>query len=1138
MASREICDHSQNGSPDSPDLFGAIVARDLQAATQAAPAQKPDAKGGPTPPRSGGSFLDDTYLWSQDRHHLQCLLHNLEIELAEDGLHIHPTKTAILRSHPEGGGTFQISNTTATCQPHKTVIATLGSPITFGEQTVPIIAEMTRRGRQAFAKHKHILLARTGLASRMTAYIALVRNAALYAAETWPVNQRILRAANSLQAQHLRRMLHLDRRPTEQWADWHIRSLRTARVHLHRGGWERWSTHILTNLWGHMARAGEEVNAMIRWKDLRFWRAEQRKPPRDRVNHAARFNPEKDVERALESIGGTNWGDLATDRTRWQLLTASFVDKFDVPWATGKQTRAIPPPTGGMPMAAYPPISGETWLLQEPLSERRWLATVTQTPTAAQQEPYSQFLMTRADAWHMQFTTTTPDRFLQEGDTNHSPTTDQAQSSTQPQPENTPRPEEDPPATTQQQEWQWRTDDTHDNWDYWYQAPQEGGDPYPHLDLYQYHVDTVTETGGGKPLERRRVYGRLPSAAAGSNDAAAAGEPPSAQALLAAQRGAITATLAQLQMIHEIADGLANRDGEIISNICAIALRMLSQADTHPEARTWGRAVMAEPTGMSEAYRFVSSMRVRRGEGFTPEEFATDLSQLRAMIEAGLSELQEPMPGDVTEANLHKAMAKLREAYKMVDGVILLALGGDRTWNTLAWWDALHDLLSPAALLSTKKGEAYHVEDDPTTAHPADVLKLGGEGIEEWQARTDRRASATERLLKAARRLKDIVPYVTDTVLMPVIELLHAIEAWQQALFGGAHAVQETHVDHTGEPETAHDSHAPVRENTEEETAAYRTGKPRPTTAPPRSFATAPRRARTSPPTPQGEKSSQTCKGAQFWLQATLSRLIDWARSHAELVVQDTQDADDSKATLDCFDRCGSFGPDAASLADWLLSRAPNLEKSVEQVQQEYQKLRATFESAKENLLSERMESYGLKSGDTFKPKLEVLQQKLQESKEELQVLIEEKGHLEQAIHGPKKKLKAESGLEDKVVMSAVDEAGDVPSMKEATAESYSVLFGSDGQPVLDGAEDLPQPSEFKTVSQSRPYLADLTKACQLLEEKRAGLAAKLKLANGESLEESDPGDREEASPVRQKNLQEPAGINAPLASIKTQWVL
>ncbi|CAE7364098.1 pol [Symbiodinium sp. CCMP2592] len=324
----------------SLNVAGAPIPLISSALSKAAPPQKPDDQGGPSPPRAGGSFLDDTYLWSQDRHHLQCLINNLESELAEDGLHIHPTKTAILHSHPQGGGTFQISNTTVACQPHKTVISTLGSPITFGEQTAPIIAEMCRRGRQAFAKHKQILLARTSFNTRMTAYIALVRNAALYAAETWPVNQRILKAANSLQAQHLRRMLHLDRRPTEQWAEWHIRSLRTARVYLQRGGWARWSTHILTkvwSLWGHIARGGEEVNAMMRWKDLRFWRAEQRKPPKDRVSHAARFNPEGDVERALESIGGTHWSSIATDRTQWQLLTASFIDRFDVPWATGKQ---------------------------------------------------------------------------------------------------------------------------------------------------------------------------------------------------------------------------------------------------------------------------------------------------------------------------------------------------------------------------------------------------------------------------------------------------------------------------------------------------------------------------------------------------------------------------------------------------------------------------------------------------------------------------------------------------------------------------------------------------------------------------------------------------------------------------------
>ena len=98
----------RQGSPDSSDLFGAIVARDLQCAVDAAGPQPPDPKGGPPPPRTGGSFLDDTYLWSQDRDHLQKVLNKLEKEHAEDGLQIHPTKTAILFSKPTGGGTFAI----------------------------------------------------------------------------------------------------------------------------------------------------------------------------------------------------------------------------------------------------------------------------------------------------------------------------------------------------------------------------------------------------------------------------------------------------------------------------------------------------------------------------------------------------------------------------------------------------------------------------------------------------------------------------------------------------------------------------------------------------------------------------------------------------------------------------------------------------------------------------------------------------------------------------------------------------------------------------------------------------------------------------------------------------------------------
>ena len=195
-------------------------------------------------------------------------------------------------------------------------------------------------GLRRFAKHKKILLARTKPHSRLLAYTTLVRNAPLYAAETWPVHQRILRAANSTQTQHLQGMLFLNRQPTEQWAAWQSRTLRSALVHLQRNKIERWSSYILKwiwPLWGHMARGGVEVNSIVTWKNMQFWRAQQQLPCKQRVTHASRFNPEANVERAIEAVAGTHCGAFAQDRQKWQELSLVFLEKFDVPWATGKQ---------------------------------------------------------------------------------------------------------------------------------------------------------------------------------------------------------------------------------------------------------------------------------------------------------------------------------------------------------------------------------------------------------------------------------------------------------------------------------------------------------------------------------------------------------------------------------------------------------------------------------------------------------------------------------------------------------------------------------------------------------------------------------------------------------------------------------
>ena len=80
---------------------------------------------------------------------------------------------------------------------------------------------------------------------------ALVQSAALWGAPAWPVNQSLLQAANSVQLQQVRMPGHA-RRPGQSFPEWQARTLRDARVTLHRQGYERWSTVALASIWGAM----------------------------------------------------------------------------------------------------------------------------------------------------------------------------------------------------------------------------------------------------------------------------------------------------------------------------------------------------------------------------------------------------------------------------------------------------------------------------------------------------------------------------------------------------------------------------------------------------------------------------------------------------------------------------------------------------------------------------------------------------------------------------------------------------------------------------------------------------------------------------------------------------------------------
>ena len=75
----------------------------------------------------------------------------------------------------------------------------------------------------------------------------------------------------------------------------------------------------------------------LSWKDLHWWQGEQRQ--RKGARHAGRFNPALDVERHVVKIAGVDWKQRAQDREWWQNQTAVYIQHFDVPWASSKQSQ-------------------------------------------------------------------------------------------------------------------------------------------------------------------------------------------------------------------------------------------------------------------------------------------------------------------------------------------------------------------------------------------------------------------------------------------------------------------------------------------------------------------------------------------------------------------------------------------------------------------------------------------------------------------------------------------------------------------------------------------------------------------------------------------------------------------------------
>ncbi|CAE7634729.1 unnamed protein product [Symbiodinium necroappetens] len=181
------------------------------------------------------------------------------------------------------------------------------------------------------------------------------------------------------------------------------------------------------------------------------------------------------------------------------------------------------------------------------------------------------------------------------------------------------------------------------------------------------------------------------------------------------------------------------------------------------------------------------------------KEWQQDLSYLIRVLEEGAVQLHEPMPAAVSVQQLQWGTRCLQRAIMLLTAALDSSLRGECCWNTPKLWGELRDLITPAAVLLEQRGDSEEQQqrgtssgsaEGPRRVHPADVLQLA-QGHEEGGPRTRTSSTAAQLLFEAAGEFRKLMPTLVDEQVPLAVQLLHAVEATQQALFGGVMAATE-----------------------------------------------------------------------------------------------------------------------------------------------------------------------------------------------------------------------------------------------------------------------------------------------------------------------------------------------------------
>ena len=149
---------------------------------------------------------------------------------------------------------------------------------------------------------------------------------------------------NQMLTQFVVWMLRLGKRSEETWDEFRRRSVRRARVLIHRHLRCRWSTKWVERFWGymgHVARGLDRVSPlassiMNSFRDLEWWTLEQANPfgRRHHGRFRAKLGP---YDGKMNSVLPKPWREAARDREGWRNACRTWTQQIDVPWCSGTQ---------------------------------------------------------------------------------------------------------------------------------------------------------------------------------------------------------------------------------------------------------------------------------------------------------------------------------------------------------------------------------------------------------------------------------------------------------------------------------------------------------------------------------------------------------------------------------------------------------------------------------------------------------------------------------------------------------------------------------------------------------------------------------------------------------------------------------